>query len=105
MAEVEVQSEDGLRRRVWSFTHSGGFLMLVRFANEERATTRHKFRAVTKWESSDERSYHSQLKRPEAIPAWVVDEALKQIPPPVVTIGWTRDKDRAAITQEPKECG
>lgn len=107
MFDVQAVSDDGLRRRVWSFTHTGsggGFLILTRFANEARQSPRHKFRPVTKWEASDERSYHSQLKRPESIPDWVVAEALKMIPPPVVTIGWAREKDRAAISREPKAC-
>lgn len=107
MYDVQVLSEDGLRRRVWSFTHTGscgGFLILNRFAYEIRQSPRHKFRPVKKWEVSDERSYHSQLKRPESIPDWVVAEAMKMVPPPVVTIGFASEKYRAAISREPKAC-
>jgi hypothetical protein len=100
--EVEDLSPDRLRRRLWTFSLGSGFLILVRFANEGRPTPRHKFRPVAKWESSDERAYNSQLKRPESIPAWVVDEALKKLPPPVVTVGWGLPQAKATITPEPK---
>lgn len=105
MIEVEAISEDGLRRRVWRFGYgSGHFLTLTRYADEDRASPRHKFRAIAQWDAMDERTYHSQLPRPQYLPEWVVSEAMAKLPPPTVTIGWRSLDFLAAIVPEQKVC-
>lgn len=75
---IEVTKEDGdLSRERWSFSVSSGYtdritLRLSRYAIEERASKRHKWKSTKKWDLYDERSYWSSLSREEVtIPDWV----------------------------------
>lgn len=86
---VEQVSEDRLARTMWEFRHSGDLLVLTRFANEERKTTRHKWTGKF-WSSNDERPPWN-LPRPTEIPQWVQQAALEGIVFRVA-IGWANEK-------------
>jgi hypothetical protein len=98
MIRVERQSADGLSARVWEFSPSLGYLRLTFYMEGHRPTARHKFRGDS-WNSTDERSYASPLKRPTSIPRDVAEEALRQVPPPKVTIGWATDEFIAPLSE------
>lgn len=50
--DVTDTSPGQLHRTVWRFTYFDGCLNLRRYAQERRATRRHKWRAETLWEDA-----------------------------------------------------
>lgn len=90
-------SPDNLSRKLWSFRVQEGYILLTGYAEQNRETTRHKFKGP-RWASSDERSYVSALSRPTSIPESVIAEVrqawadkFKAVP---LYIGWTNEKSR-----------
>ena len=82
MIEVERVSADRLSRDLWEFrattrNFSGDTVMLSlrEFRKESRSTTRHGWKTSARWDSMDERSYHSSLTR-DAVP--MPDDVLKE---------------------------
>lgn len=66
-----------LKRKAWTFNVWPDKIILERYAEEERQTTRHKWRGDY-WEASDERFYNSKIKRPENVPDDVLRDALEE---------------------------
>ncbi|WP_281823067.1 hypothetical protein [Sphingobium sp. BS19] len=103
MMKIEVRraAENGLSRQVWGFDvsprHSGEIaIRLGRYAIEARKKPAGRFCAAGpegRWDSCDERQYHSRLPRPTFIPQDVMDEALDSIKYSFF-IGWCDEGSR-----------
>lgn len=93
--EVSRENQDRLSRKFWVFDYDSVQLRLLSYHEQERATTRHKFKGP-KWDYMDERPYYSKLDRPTEIPADILAEAKASIldHPIAVHIGWTNDESR-----------
>ncbi len=91
---IHVYEYDGeLARRRWSFSQSGALygntqLVLKEYAEETRESKSKRRWRDNKWDSFDERHYHSKLPRPTEVPDWVMRDAIRQLPVDVF-IGWT----------------
>jgi hypothetical protein len=75
---------------VFDFNTTHGF-RLVSYHQQTRASNRHKWTGPF-WDSSDERDYHSKLKRPTTIPAHVIEDARRELNSAIyklpIFIGW-----------------
>jgi hypothetical protein len=87
MIEVERLSEDGLTGERWQFrVFSPSYgdddikVRLDLYAKLARPSIRHKLRVTSKWDTMDERSYHSNIKRADIpCPESVQAEALAAV--------------------------
>lgn len=85
---IEISRGTALERKVWRFHCSwdSGYgstpkpilIRLFYYGEETRPTKRHKWRGKF-WDSNNERSYHSVLKRPTSIPPDVAADVHRAI--------------------------
>lgn len=94
---IEIShNETEFTREYYEFSYNSSYgTALTRYAIQTRATKRHKW-VGDKWDYMDERSYHSKLSRPVAIPE-EVQQKLKQkliehITAQPLYIGWFNPK-------------
>jgi hypothetical protein len=101
MIFIERTAADGLSKRGWVFTlvsqayDEAIEVRLHRYTELERASKRHTFKRVRKWDSMDERSYNSEVRRRELealTPEDVRAEALAAIKVTIVIPKPTKDK-------------
>lgn len=104
--EFETEaSEDGLSRKLWVFRITATEIVLTSVHHQSRKTKRHKFTGP-KWDSHDERSYVSELPRPNYIPTLVLlaaEQVWRELGGDTpVYIGWTNETSRYASINNPK---
>lgn len=96
MSRIEIShNATPLTRELYVFEHNAWErgTRLASYAQQTRATTRHKFKGPA-WNSSDERRYPngSQLPRPMEIPGEVLESLKKELIDEVLSmtlfIGW-----------------
>ncbi|AFH19758.1 hypothetical protein F406_gp057 [Agrobacterium phage 7-7-1] len=100
MSRIEIShNATPLSRELYVFDHNAWQrgTRLVSYAQQTRATTRHKFKGPV-WDSNDERIYMngSQLARPTEIPGEVLESLKKELIDEVLSmtlfVGWFNEK-------------
>lgn len=102
MVKIRRPADDGLSCQFWDFTPSilgvGFSLVLRAHGIERRGQPKGPWRKAERkerWESMDERAYHSGLSRPTSIPDDVIREAV-MMTPVAINVGWTNAESTVA---------